>query len=68
MCSYDPLGDFASKCNQDVAGDLLPMEEKTDIEMLRSLLEKHVMYTSSVLGSSILNDFDNQLVRLHLLL
>ena len=55
---YDPAGDFASMCNKDVAGDLLPVEDAADVETLQGMLRKHAALTKSPLAEGLLADWD----------
>ena len=55
---FDPNGKLPALCNVDVASDLFPVEESKDLVMLKSLLQRHVKYTGSSLGKSILANWD----------
>jgi glutamate synthase (NADPH/NADH) large chain len=54
---YDPSGEFGRvRCNKGGV-DLEPLFEKEDIEVLESLIRRHVGYTGSPLGKRILADW-----------
>ncbi len=55
---FDPNGHFPLHCNGDMV-DLEPLAEPDDLELLRSLVTRHVRYTGSRLGSRILDDWSN---------
>jgi glutamate synthase (ferredoxin) len=38
--------------------DLEPLTEPEDLQLVRSLITRHVQYTGSELGSRVLQDFD----------
>ena len=54
---YDPDLRLSKLCNVDVASDLFPVEDEEDINLLHSLIEKHVRYTKSPLGTALLADW-----------
>ena len=58
---FDPTGDFARvRCNR--AGvDLEPIFETADIAILENLIQKHVRYTGSPLGTRILENWPQSL-------
>jgi len=53
----DTAGTFQARCNQAMV-ELEPLEDIEDIQLVRSLIERHVQYTRSELGSRVLADFD----------
>jgi glutamate synthase (NADPH) large chain len=57
---YDVKETFANHCNMEMI-DLDPLEEDSDKDALKALLEEHVSTTGSKVASFILGDFDNQL-------
>jgi glutamate synthase (ferredoxin) len=50
----DVAGDFQRRCNHELV-DLEPLEHVEDIELVRSLVERHVKYTGSEHGARVLN-------------
>ncbi|WP_169083598.1 glutamate synthase large subunit [Paenibacillus sp. PL91] len=54
---YDEKGDFYNHCNLEMVL-LERLEDSLDIAELRGLIESHVQYTESAIGSRILNDWD----------
>ncbi|MFX3632189.1 MAG: glutamate synthase large subunit [Candidatus Pristimantibacillus sp.] len=57
---YDATGDFYKECNIEMVL-LERLEEQEDIAELRGMIERHVEYTESAIGSRILNDWDTSL-------
>ncbi|WP_040890952.1 glutamate synthase large subunit [Zavarzinella formosa] len=53
---YDPHGTFRENCNLEMV-DLVPVEEYKDVGQLSNLINRHVLYTGSVIGNEIVNDF-----------
>ena len=58
----DAPGTFAKRCNRQMV-DLEPLEQTDDIELVRSLVMKHVQYTSSELGTRVLANWDDSVKR-----
>ena len=54
---FDKDGTFADNCNHDMVG-LYPVEDPMEMAELQSMIERHVDYTGSHLGQSILDDRD----------
>jgi glutamate synthase (ferredoxin) len=50
----DVAGDFPRRCNHELV-ELEPLENLADIELVRSLVERHVEYTGSEHGARILS-------------
>jgi glutamate synthase domain-containing protein 3 len=50
----DVTGDFRQRCNHELV-ELEPLEQLEDIELVRSLVERHVEYTGSDHGARILS-------------
>ncbi len=48
---------FMINCNQDMV-DLDPLESEEDVELVKSLLTRHLEYTHSHVANEILNDWD----------
>ncbi len=48
---------FMINCNQDMV-DLDPLESEEDVELVKSLLARHLEYTHSHVANEILNDWD----------
>lgn len=51
-------GKFVNRCNFEMVA-LERLEEETDVAEVRTMIEKHVKYTDSELGRSVLEDWDN---------
>ncbi len=45
----DAAGTFQRRCNTEMV-DLEPLDDPADIELVRSVVERHVKYTGSALG------------------
>ena len=58
---YDPSESLQGKCNPDVAGDLVPVEEAVDVVLLKSLIQRHVKHTKSTVARSLLANWDSEL-------
>ncbi len=56
----DELGDFDYYCNRGLV-DLVPMEDKTDIQELQELINNHLLYTQSMLAAKILTNWEEYL-------
>ena len=54
---YDFDGRLPRLCNEDVAGDLCPLDAARDEPLLVSLLQRHVKYTGSSVARAILADW-----------
>jgi len=54
---YDFEGRLRSLCNEDVAGDLCPLDAARDEPLLVSLLQRHVRHTGSSVARAILADW-----------
>jgi len=52
----DAAGDFSRRCNRELVA-LEPLANLEDIELVRSLVERHVEYTGSDHGARILRDW-----------
>ena len=50
---------FMINCNQDMV-DLDPLESEEDVDIVKSLLAKHLEYTHSHVANEILNNWDTQ--------
>ena len=48
---------FDIHCNKGMV-DLIPVEEDEDVEILKSLIEEHYLYTMSGVAKQILNDWE----------
>jgi hypothetical protein len=49
----DAAGDFRQRCNHELV-DIEPLEQLEDVELVRSLVQRHVEYTGSDHGARIL--------------
>ena len=58
----DDSGDFDRRCNMDMV-ELELMEDPSDCEELKQILEKHVRYTGSPLAASLLSDWEESCKR-----
>jgi glutamate synthase (ferredoxin) len=58
----DADGTFARRCNTDMV-ELEPIAALDDIEIVRRLIQQHVEYTGSELGSRVLVDWDRAAAR-----
>ncbi|GBG74306.1 hypothetical protein CBR_g18717 [Chara braunii] len=56
----DKTGEFPKKCNMGLV-DLEKMTEEEDIQILRTMIQKHYKYTQSALAEQILREFDDLL-------
>ena len=54
---YDFDGRLPRLCNEDVAGDLCPLDAARDEPLLVSLLQRHVKHTGSTVARAILADW-----------
>lgn len=54
---YDFDGRLPRLCNEDVAGDLCPLDPVRDEPLLVSLLQRHVRHTGSTVARAILADW-----------
>ncbi|REK74661.1 glutamate synthase large subunit [Paenibacillus paeoniae] len=59
---YDENGDFYNHTNLEMVL-LERVEEEVDIAELRGMIERHVQYTESAVGTRILNDWDVELAK-----
>ena len=56
----DEAGDFDYYCNRGLV-DLVPVEDKSDISELQSMINNHLLYTQSSLASKILTNWEEYL-------
>jgi glutamate synthase (ferredoxin) len=49
----DATGDFQARCNHELV-DLEPLQHPEDVDLVRSLIERHVEHTGSALGARVL--------------
>jgi glutamate synthase (ferredoxin) len=56
----DQAGDFAIRCNHEMV-TLEQLDDPLEIVELKQMIERHVYHTSSELGQTILDDWDNSL-------
>ncbi len=59
---YDKEGNFEYFCNKGLV-DLLPVEDKADIQELQEMVSKHLLYTQSTLASKVLTNWEEYLPR-----
>ena len=53
----DSAGTFQRRCNMAMV-ELDPLDDPEDIELVKSLIQRHVEHTGSALGSRVLSDFE----------
>ena len=58
----DAAGDFQRRCNQQMV-ELEALESAEDIDLVLSLIRRHVEYTGSALGRRVLRDWEHQMQR-----
>ena len=56
----DETGDFDYYCNRGLV-DLVPVEDKSDISELQSMINNHLLYTQSSLAAKILTNWEEYL-------
>ncbi|HKJ80099.1 MAG TPA: hypothetical protein VKA10_11210, partial [Prolixibacteraceae bacterium] len=56
----DEKGDFDYYCNKGLV-DLVPVEDKSDVNELQSLISNHLLYTQSSLAANILTNWEEYL-------
>jgi len=56
----DEAGDFDYNCNKGLV-DLIKVEDKTDMDELQELINKHLLFTQSHLAAKILTNWDEYL-------
>jgi glutamate synthase (NADPH/NADH) large chain len=61
---YDPADEFLVRCNLAMV-ELEKVRDKSDVELLRELLEQHRQYTGSTVADAILKDWKPALSRFH---
>ena len=59
---YDPDGHFPIRCNKEMV-ELEAVENETDVELLKGMIENHHHYTGSTVAHGILQDWENSLPR-----
>ena len=59
---YDGDGNFDYYCNKGLV-DLLPVEDKADIQELQEMISNHLLHTQSTLASKILTNWEEYLPR-----
>jgi glutamate synthase (NADPH/NADH) large chain len=57
---YDENQLFDTRCNLDMV-DVEPVIEDQDKEVLKNLIERHIQYTDSKIGQSIMDSWDESL-------
>jgi glutamate synthase (ferredoxin) len=58
----DRDGTFSSRCNMEMV-ELETLENATDIEVLRSMIEKHLQYTQSTVAAEVISNWRDMLPR-----
>jgi glutamate synthase (NADPH/NADH) large chain len=54
---FDPNGQFGAHCNQQMV-ELTRLEERTDVDLVVRLIQRHVRYTNSRLAARILESWE----------
>ena len=57
---WDRSGNFEKNCNKGTV-QLESIENRADIKELKSMIEKHAVYTGSTIAEKILSNWSNQL-------
>ncbi|MCA9415331.1 MAG: hypothetical protein KC917_03635, partial [Candidatus Omnitrophica bacterium] len=57
---YDPDGTFPIRCNKEMV-DLEAVENETDIDLLKGMIENHQHYTGSSVAEKMLANWDDVL-------
>ena len=53
---YDPDGSFHAHCNTDMV-ELEQIEDRGDVDVLKTLVDKHAIYTGSTTANALLDDW-----------
>ena len=53
---YDPTSSFSKHCNTDMV-ELERVEERGDADALKTLIDKHAIYTGSSVANALLDDW-----------
>jgi glutamate synthase (NADPH) large chain len=61
---YDPNDEFITRCNLAMV-ELEKMTDKSDIDLLRELIQQHRQYTDSPVADAILKNWNESLNRFH---
>jgi len=56
----DNAGDFDYYCNRGLV-DLVPVEDKADVDELQAMINNHLLYTQSSLAAKILTNWEEYL-------
>ena len=59
---WDPRGQFAANCNQEMV-DLDPMDEAVDIAELKQLISNHQQYTGSTVAEALLANWEQSVAQ-----
>ena len=59
---YDENQLFDTRCNLEMV-DIEPLIQKADIRILKTLIERHIVYTDSLVGHRILDSWEESLPR-----
>ena len=57
---WDKDGDFKDRCNMGMV-ELFPVEEQSDIDELKKLIQNHYEYTGSTVADAVLSNWDQTL-------
>ncbi|MGN6369973.1 MAG: glutamate synthase large subunit [Phycisphaerae bacterium] len=61
---YDPNDEFLVRCNLAMV-ELEKLTEKSDLDLVRELIEQHRQYTGSTVADAILKDWNNSVKKFH---
>jgi glutamate synthase domain-containing protein 3 len=57
---YDPDGHFPIRCNMEMV-ELEAVENETDVDLLKGMIENHCQYTGSTVAKEILQEWEYSL-------
>jgi glutamate synthase domain-containing protein 3 len=61
---YDPAEEFLVRCNLAMV-ELEKLTEKSDLELVRELLEQHRQYTGSTVADHVLKNWNDSVRKFH---
>ncbi|KIZ04404.1 glutamate synthase (NADPH/NADH) [Monoraphidium neglectum] len=57
---YDPHGRLPARANEDVKGDLLPLDDMHDVATVKRLVQRHLRYTGSEVARRLLLNWERE--------
>jgi len=57
---YDPEGRLPARVNEDVKGDLLPLDEVKDVAVVKRLVQRHLRLTGSEVARRLLLNWERE--------